>query len=273
MAWAWWTMDMSDFHKIEWADTPFGIADYNESSYGDTFADVYDDWYSTLNDTDFITAIVATLPNMPVRILELGVGTGRLITQILQQRSPICDDLIGVDSSDAMLQIAHQQNFPKQVELYLADFSSSLPDGLFDVIFVGYNTLFNLPDTEALRSCLTLIAQHLSKDGVFYLDAVMPLSDEVGDNVTEQIMATNEVVLSVSSHDAETQRIIGQFVQFGPDSTIRLRPWSVRYWTPDQLDEVAQSCGLQLQSRCADGKGTTFTESSSRHVSQYKRMS
>lgn len=264
---------MSDFRKIDWANAPFGIAGYNESSYGDSFADIYDDWYSTLNDTDFITGIVATLPHAPVRILELGVGTGRLITQILQQRLPICDEVIGVDSSIAMLQIANQRNFPKHVSLHLADFSTTLPDGLFDVIFVGYNTLFNLPDTEALRSCLTLISQHLASDGVFYMDAVTPLPDAVGDNVTEQVMATNEVVLSVSSHDADSQRIIGQFVQFGPNSSVRLRPWSVRYWTTTQIDEVAQQCGLQLQSRSADGIGTAFTESSPRHVSQFIHMS
>ena len=53
---------------------------YDERSYGQAFADVYDDWYGTVTDIDATATAVARLarvhPELPV--LELGVGTGRL---------------------------------------------------------------------------------------------------------------------------------------------------------------------------------------------------
>ena len=99
----------------------------------------------------------------------------------------------------------------------------------------------------------------------------MPMPDEVGDNVTVRTMTTNEVVLSISSHNADDQRITGQFVQFIHGGQTRLRPWSVRYWTPQQLDTHASTHGLTLLSRHGDGSGAQFTNSSPRHVSRYQR--
>ena len=262
---------MSDFLGSNAADAPFGIAGYTETTYGDSFADVYDDWYADLNDADFMVGVVATLPTHNARILELGVGTGRLITQLLEQRSQFTDTIVGIDSSEAMLSVARGRSFPSHVELVCADFSRTLPDGPFDAIFVGYNTLFNLPDTDALLSCLSLVSQRLSPTGIFHVDAVMPMPDEVGDNVTVRTMTTNEVVLSISSHNADDQRIIGQFVQFMHGGQTRLRPWSVRYWTPQQLDTHASTHGLTLLSRHGDGSGAQFTNSSPRHVSRYQR--
>ena len=56
---------------------PFGIDGYSASTYGDAFADIYDEWYSDLHDNDFVEGICARLPDSPLRVLELGVGTGR----------------------------------------------------------------------------------------------------------------------------------------------------------------------------------------------------
>ena len=170
-----------------------------------------------------------------------------------------------------MLAVARNRSFPSNVELVCGDFSRTLPGGPFDAIFVGYNTLFNLPDTPALLSCLALVSERLSPAGLFHVDAVMPLPDEVGDNVTVRTMTTNEVVLSISSHHAEEQRITGQFVQFVHGGQTRLRPWAVRYWTPQQLDTHAASNGLALHSRHGNGSGAQFTSSSPRHVSRYSR--
>ncbi|MSY09046.1 MAG: SAM-dependent methyltransferase, partial [Actinobacteria bacterium] len=49
---------------------------YEDSTYGDSFADVYDDWYDDVSD---IQATVATVRELGRAgpFLELGVGTGR----------------------------------------------------------------------------------------------------------------------------------------------------------------------------------------------------
>ena len=254
------------------ATNAFGIEGYSAATYGDSFADVYDDWYADLDDADFVHHIVRELPSTPVRVLELGVGTGRLVQQFLDLRSGITDTIVGVDSSQAMLDVAAQRHFPSRVSLSVADFSHSLPHGTFDVVFVGYNTLFNLPNEEAMRTCMALVAERLSGTGFFYFDVVHPFGDDTTDHTRVRHMTTEEVVLSVSSHNSAAQRITGQFIQFTQGGSVRLRPYSVRYFSPEQLDAMARDADLHLVSRTSDGNGTTFTDDSSRHISKYTKI-
>ena len=248
---------------------PFGIDGYSASTYGDAFADIYDEWYSDLHDNDFVEGICARLPDSPLRVLELGVGTGRLIRQWLAHRPHSSDHFIGVDSSDAMLAIARAQSFPPSVELELADFSQSLPSGPFDIIFVGYNTLFNLPNEEAIRSCFSHVASSLCPTGQFYIDAVIPRGEHAETVVETRTMPNGDIIKSHSTHDPVNQRITGKFVHDAETASSITRPWPVRYLTPTQLDACAIEAGMTLVRRCADGNNTEFTSDSSRHITQY----
>lgn len=250
-------------------DSRFEMAGYDERTYGDAFADVYDDWYSDLDDADFADAVVAACPERPARVLDLGTGTGRVLIRHLAERPS--DSVTGVDSSAAMLAVARSRPELASAALEEHDFSRSLPDGPFDVVLAGYNTLFNLPDDETLMSCLSLVASVLNDDGRFVVDCISPPLDAGGDHVGIRTLAADEVVLSVSRHDALTGRITGQFVQFTNEGGVRLRPWSVRYVSPARLDEIASACGLALVTRRGDGPTGTWEPGSARHVSTYRR--
>ena len=50
---------------------------------------------------------------------------------------------------------------------------------------------------------------------------------------------------------------------------MRLRPWSIRWATPAQLDEMAARAGLTLVERCGDMAGDDFDDDSAQHVSIY----
>ena len=52
---------------------------------------------------------------------------------------------------------------------------------------------------------------------------------------------------------------------------VRLRPWSIRYSTPAQLDAMAAAAGFTLESRWYDMARTPFDGQSDRHVSVYVR--
>jgi len=73
---------------------------HDVGSYGRSFADVYDAWYSDVSD------VVATVTHVRElsrngRILELGVGTGRIAL-------PLADaglDVVGIDASGEMLDV------------------------------------------------------------------------------------------------------------------------------------------------------------------------
>ena len=248
---------------------PYGIEGYDATTYGDSFAEVYDQWYADLDDADFLESVVSSLPPQSVRVLELGVGTGRLVAQWLSLRPTASDTIIGIDSSAAMLQIAQEKNFPASVSFIRGDFSEQLPNGPFDVVFIGYNTLFNVPDEAALHSCIRNVAHALTSTGSLYIDAVIPNSTEASTHESMQTMATGEEVLATSHHDPLSQRITGTFTHPGPEHGAHIRSWAVRYFTPPQLDAIAEQSGLALFSRYADGRQTAFTSDSHRHISRY----
>jgi len=256
---------------VSTSDHPYGIPGYDAATYGESFADVYDDWYADLNDEDFIASVAAALPARSAHILELGVGTGRLIRQLRALRVGYEDTIIGVDTSEAMLAIARSADLGPTTTLLNMDFSESLPDGPYDAVFVGYNTFFNLPTPEAMQQCMGLVASRLEQGAFFHIDVVHPRPSGESDHMRIRTMTTGEVVLSISRHDEEAQRIIGQFVQFTDGKQTRLRPYSVRYVNPQQLDDLAQSAGLQLVSRHADGNETPIAPDSDRHVSRYTK--
>ena len=104
----------------------------------------------------------------------------------------------------------------------------------------------------------------------------MPASDDAGDSatsseVTVRSMSVDHVVLSVSVNRQGQQLAEGQFVQFSQDGGVRLRPWSIRWATPEQLDTMASAAGLCLEIRLGDMTGTAFTDDSTQHVSIYRR--
>lgn len=239
------------------------------SAYGDAFADIYDEWYSTLSDDDFVAALARRLPTAPSTILELGVGTGRLIRKLVELRAPIRDSFIGTDASEKMLEIARSVGIDNIAKLECSDFSRTMPSGPFDAIFVGYNTLFNLPDEESIASCLSLVSKSLAADGFFMCDLVIPRGDSFEEFSEERIMANGDHVTSVSNHDPSTRRISGAFIHSTSDGNFITRPWSVHYVPPHQLDALADQAGLRLVERAADGDGTLFTSDSSRHISTY----
>ena len=80
------------------------------------------------------------------------------------------------------------------------------------------------------------------------------------------------VVLTATDHDPSLQLVTGQHVELR-DGSVRLRPWRVRYLSPDQLDAMAGAVGLALSERWADWRGTPFDDDSDSHVSVYRPRS
>ena len=75
---------------------------YGNDQYGRSFADVYDDWYREVSDVDATVARVAALAARRGggRVLELGVGTGRLALPLAARGLAVT----GVDASPEMLE-------------------------------------------------------------------------------------------------------------------------------------------------------------------------
>jgi len=140
------------------------------------------------------------------------------------------------------------------------------------VVFVAFNTLFNLTAVEAQRRCLAGVAEVLAPDGCLVVEAFVPAeSPDRRDAVTVRSLTADRVVLSVSRADPDAQRLDGQFVDLVDGAPVRLRPWSLRYAPPAELDALAATVGLALAERWGGWRGEPFTDDSDLHVSVYRR--
>ena len=249
---------------------------YDATTYGEAFADVYDVWYQGVSDVDTTVAKLAELagvadtpPGERRRVLELGVGTGRIAVPLATTHRDRVD-VVGVDASPAMLTALGAHDADGLVRTHCADMVSGLPDGPFDIAVIAYNTLFNLTADGEQQRCFHEVARRLRPGGCFVIEAFVPDPAYDGDDVSIRSMTADRVVLSVSRHDAARQRAEGHFVELTELGGVRLRPWSIRYATPRELDDMAAAAGFVLQSRSADMAGAPFDDSSDRHVSVYR---
>ena len=242
---------------------------YDASTYGDRFADVYDDWYGDVTDVEACAERVAELAaGGPV--LELGVGTGRLALPLAARGV----EVHGIDTSAAMLDRLRAKPGGDALHLTLGDMAELALSGPppFAVVLAAFNTLFNLTTAEDQQRCMARVASLLAPAGLFVVEAFVPADDltSTPGSVVPRRIAADEVVLTVSQHDAPTQTITGQHIQV-TEAGIRLRPWHLRYAAPEELDAMAATAGLTVAWRHADGTGSPCGPDADVHVTAYGR--
>lgn len=237
------------------------------STYGDSFADVYDEWYSDITDADATASFVSSR-SADGPIIELGVGTGRLVDSLLQRGHTV----IGLDASSEMLARCKPRPGLSMVQADMAAMPFTVGTPHLGGALCAFNTLFNLASLEAQTRLFTDVGAALLSGGALIVEAItgFGLGDGPPDSVGVSRIDTDRLVLAATKVDAEAQTIVGQHVDI-TEAGIRLRPWQLRWTTPTQLDEIAGAAGLELVERVADWTGADFTVDSERHVSVYRR--
>ena len=258
---------LDDTKADERGPRPLGHA---ATRYGDSFADVYDEWYGDLGcGVDTAVDLLARLAGNGGRALELGIGTGRLALPLAARGVGV----VGLDSSAAMLERLRAKPGANAIELHCGDMAAALPAGPFALVFVAVNTLFNLTTDRAQRSCVDAVAKQLVPGGHFVIEAFVPATDVGGDHVEVRTLTDERVVLSVTRTDAAAQLTKGNDVELTDAGGVRLRPWSIRWASPAQLDAICADSGLVLENRYGGWSMETFDADSIEHVSIYRRPS
>jgi SAM-dependent methyltransferase len=263
--------------KVRRQINPVGLArlhemdGYRADTYGASFADVYDEWYGDLDDLGDLIAMLAEFADTGP-VCELGVGTGRIAIPLAATGLSV----VGIDSSTAMLERLAGADPSASVEVVQGDMVDDIPAGPFSLIVIAFNTLFNLNDADQQAACVKNAAARLRPGGRLFIDGIVPESTIASygltiDDVTVRDLSVDRVILSVSRHRPAEQTAEGQFIEFTESGGIRLRPWSVRYSTPEQIDAMAGAAGLQLEHRWCDLQRGAFTDEARRHVSVYRK--
>jgi SAM-dependent methyltransferase len=234
-------------------------------SYEDDAA-TYDD--RPRGDEDAAVAFLAEVANGGPA-LELAIGTGRIALP-LAARGIRVD---GIDSSPAMVARLRAKPGGEDLTVTMGDFADVAVDGACRLVYVVYNTLFNLLRQDDQVRCFQNVAAHLLDDGVFVVEAFVPtfLHRLQGhQHVDTEELGLDEVWLDVGRHDPVAQTLEESHVRISPEG-VRLNPIVTRYAWPAELDLMARIVGLRLRERRGGWGRAPFTASSPLHVSVYGR--
>jgi SAM-dependent methyltransferase len=236
-------------------------------SFGEEVAARYDD----LSPREDTLATVVCLEQLAAGgpALELAIGTGRVALP-LAARGIRVD---GIDISAAMVARLRARPGGDQIAVTLGNFAEVPVEGTYRLIFVVFNTLFNLLTQDEQVRCFENVAVHLTPEGLFVVEAFVPtFLTRLRDNqyVDAEAIKVGEVRLDVGRHDPVTQRLEESHVVFTRDG-VRLYPIVTRYAWPSELDLMARIAGLHLKERWGGWNREPFTADSSSHVSVYGR--
>jgi SAM-dependent methyltransferase len=164
-------------------------------------AAIYDDWIVTAVDIPFY---VATAVESGGPVLELGVGTGRIAIPIAAAGVKV----IGVDSSDAMLDLARRKAasdpaVSENLDLRPGDIAAPPVQESFPLVICPFNTMLHLAP-DARERIFTVVADLLSSEGEFIFDAMTPTAEQI-QATQRRAMETCPGVLEIPAWDVPTK--------------------------------------------------------------------
>lgn len=234
----------------------------------DTFGALYADTYDARNDpgtTDESVALISELAGAG-RILELAIGTGRMALPLVARGH----DVTGVEASPDMVAQMRAKPGGAAIPVVIGDMADVPVEGVFDHIFLVFNTIFNLTAQAAQVRLFANVARHLAPDGTFLVETFMPDFSGFHENqrMKTRFMDLGNLMFEAVQHDPVVQRLQYQRVRIAADQ-LTLSPLVMRYIWPAEMDLMAQMAGLTLHCRWGDWHRGAFTANSRMHVSVY----
>ena len=162
----------------------------------------------------------------------------------------------------------------EKIQVTLGDFADVPVQGLFDLIYVVFNTFFAMLTQETQVKCFQACAQHLRDSGVFVLENFVPdlTRFDHGQRTDTISISADMARIDAALHDPVNQRVHTQHILI-EEKGIRLYPVQLRYVWPSELDLMARLAGLKLRNRYGGWRSELFSSASVRHISVYEHAS
>jgi SAM-dependent methyltransferase len=251
---------------------PFDAMSFDpRTSFGPEVAARYDD--EPRGDEEAAVARLAELAG-DGPALELAIGTGRIALPLAATGLRVD----GIELSAAMIEQLRARPGGEALAVTRGDMATvELPDR-YRLVYVVFNSLMNLITQDEQVDCVANAARHLTDDGVFVVENVVPAPmyglrqdrDGVDQYVDASHIGPERISVEVGRFDRVTQRV--DKCHIGLDGAgVRLDPLALRYVWPSELDLMARLAGLRLRARWGGWAGEPFDARSLRHVSVYGR--
>lgn len=234
-----------------------------KTSFGTTAAARYDDEPRGDEDAgaDFLAGLAAGRD-----ALEFAIGTGRMAIPL--SRKGVRVD--GIELSQAMVDVLRRRPGGAHLDVRVGDMTTTSMDRRYGLVFLVYNTIFNVLTQDGQVECFENAARHLTDDGLFVIEAAVPTAWLPNHAYTRpERVEADAVTLDVCSYDPATQVLDENHVRIGADG-ISFAPISCRLAWPSELDLMARLAGLRLVERWGGWQRQPFTGRDA-HVSVYAK--
>ena len=201
--------------------------------------------------------------------LELAIGTGRIGLPLAARGVAV----EGIDLSPDMVAQLRRKPGGEDIPVTIGDFSEVPVSGSYRLVYIVFNTFFNLLHQEEQVRCFENVAAHLADDGAFLIEARVPAHIHAlpeNQYVHAEEVGVDEVWLDVAKYDPVTQRLEETHVRLGAGG-VGLFPIVTRYCYPSELDLMARIAGLRLRERWGGWSREPFDARSELAVSVYGR--
>lgn len=234
-----------------------------EGSFGPEIAERYDD--APRGDEDVAARFLAGLAGEG-RALELAIGTGRIALP-LSARGVRVD---GIELSPAMVEQLRRKPGGSDLDVWTGDMTTAATGRRYSLVYLVYNTIFNVLTQEGQVDCFANAARHLDDGGAFVVEAAVPSAWLPSESYARPERAdADAVTFDVCSYDPATQVLDENHVRIGANS-VRFAPISCRLAWPTELDLMARLAGLRLVERWGGWHRQPYT-GREQHVSVYGR--
>ncbi|MBT5875523.1 MAG: class I SAM-dependent methyltransferase [Candidatus Latescibacteria bacterium] len=242
---------------------------YGTTTYGELNVERYDAMYQESMQTE-TQACVEALAELAggERVLELAIGTGRVALPL----AALGLSVHGVEASIAMVAELRKKRGGDAIPVEIGDMAETSVEGTFDLVYIVFNTIFNLTTQEAQVRCFQNVSRHLKAGGLFVVETVVPDFSEYvdGQRMKGSWAEMHSARFEISIHDRIAQTVAFQRVVISDDST-EMVPHFMRYAWPSELDLMAQLAGLERRERWAWWDKSPFTTTSKSHVTVYAK--
>ena len=201
------------------------------------------------------------------RALELAIGTGRIAVPLTE----LGVEVDGIELSAAMVEVLEAKGC--DLDVWVGDMATVETGRTYGLVYLVFNTIFNLLTQDEQVACFENAARHLDEDGVFVVEAAVPSawlpSDSYARPERVEADAVTLDVCSLRPGDAGARR--------EPRAHRRVRrptsrPISCRLAWPAELDLMARLAGLRLVERWGGWQRQPYT-GRDQHVSVYRARS
>ena len=200
-------------------------------------------------------------------VLELAIGTGRVALPLAAGGVAVQ----GIEGSSEMVEKLRAKPGGAEIPVTIADMADVPVSGPFPLVYLVFNTLFNLVDADRQAACFRNVARVLSPGGRFVLEAYVPDPADFDRDEQVQVRSVTEdsVRLRVHRFNREAQTFIRQTIVIDAQG-VHLEPFAMRYCWPEQMDQMAIQAGLRLAERYSDWDRHPFGPDSKNHISVYR---